>query len=538
MALQIISPFSVRLGVAGAGAMGSGIALTALLADMYVSLFDISPEVLKRASGYIETHLKRKNKSVLLGRLTLTSDLEDFKRCNFVIEAIPEDLQLKQSLFAQLDRLCPPPAILTSNTSTLAVTAIAAATGSPERVAGLHFFNPAPVLPLVEVVRAAASSEDTLRSVAEVAKLMGKTPVTTRDTPGFIVNRAARPFYGEALRLAGERAASFEDIDRIVRLGGGFKMGPFQLIDLIGVDVNLAAMQSMYEQTFGEPRYRPHPIQVQMAQQKALGCKTGRGFYSYDKEPPFEDPKTPRPGLPAGEQPEARPVYALTGSWSPGVEELIRSAGYWISSLGSVGFPSAAPQNSIALLGIGMDEDLLERVADLERNLPPQALIVCQCSDVTATELAAQMHHPERLVGFDGLFLKEGEVATLTSGSTLSPAARTAAQNFFASLGRLPVWVEDTPGLVLPRIVCMLANEAAFAAGEGVADAGGIDQAMMLGANYPRGPLSWARRIGLRQVIGTLTHLWSEYGEVRYRIAPLLRRWERLERMHTQTPIR
>jgi 3-hydroxybutyryl-CoA dehydrogenase len=498
---------------------------------MYVSLYDVAPETLERASTYIETHLARKNKAALFGRLTLTSSLEDMKRCNFVIEAIPEDLPLKQALFAQLDALCPPPSILVSNTSTLPVTAIAAATGSPERVAGMHFFNPAPVLPLVEVVRAAASSEETLHSVVEVAKLMGKTPVIARDTPGFIVNRAARPFYGEALRLAGERAASFEDIDRIVRLGGGFKMGPFQLIDLIGVDVNLAAMQSMYEQTFGEPRYRPHPIQVQMAQQKALGRKTGRGFYSYASDPPFKDPPIPRPGLPRGESAEARPVYALTGAWAPGVEELIRSAGYWISSLGSVGFPSAAPPNALALLGIGLDEELLERVADLERNLPAQALIVCQCGDVTAAELAASMRHPERLVGFDGLFLKDGLVATLTAGPTLSPQARRAAQDFFASLGRLPIWVEDTPGLALPRIVGMLANEAAFAAAEGVAEPGVIDQAMQLGVNYPQGPLAWARQLGLRQVIGVLEHLWREYGEERYRIAPLLRRWERLERM-------
>jgi 3-hydroxybutyryl-CoA dehydrogenase len=185
----------------------------------------------------------------------------------------------------------------------------------------------------------------------------------------------------------------------------------------------------------------------------------------------------------------------------------------------------------VAFLGIGVEEQLRERIADLERNLPDEALIAAQCAQVTVAELATGMRRPERLVGFDGLFLGSGQVATLSAGPTLTAPARQAAQSFFASLGRLPVWVEDTPGLVLPRIISMLVNEAAFAVGEGVAEPNVIDQAMQLGLNYPKGPLAWGRELGLRQMIGVLDHLQREYGEERYRAAPLLRRWERLERI-------
>jgi 3-hydroxybutyryl-CoA dehydrogenase len=280
LVLQFITPYSIQIGVAGAGTMGSGIALAMLLADLPVTLYDLSPAILEKAQAYIVKNLERKNRQSELSNLNLTSNLDDLHTAGIVIEAAPENLELKRELFARLDKLCPPPAILATNTSTLSVTAIAAATGTPERVAGMHFFNPAPVLPLVEVVRGPRTSADTVQTLVRLSEKLGKTAVVTRDTPGFIVNRVARPFYGEALRLLGEGAASVEKIDQVVRMGGGFRMGPFQLMDLIGIDINLAAMQSMYEQSFGEPRYRPHRIQVQMVQQNALGRKMA-WFYAY-----------------------------------------------------------------------------------------------------------------------------------------------------------------------------------------------------------------------------------------------------------------
>lgn len=529
MTIQFITPFSVRLGVVGAGTMGRGIALTALYAGMPVTLFDVAAGMLDGARTYVEGHLARKEKSSHLQHLSLTNELGDLRKANLVIEAIPEVLPLKQDLFARLDEICPAPAVLATNTSTLAVTAIAAAAKNPQRVAGMHFFNPAPVMQLVEVVRAAQSSPETIQSLVTLAERLGKTPVVVRDTPGFIVNRVARPFYGEALRLLGEGVATHEEIDQIVRLGGGFKMGPFQLMDLIGIDVNLAATQSLYEQTFGEPRYRPHHIQAQMVQEKALGRKSGRGFYTYDTEPSFSEPRLPH--LSALEaKAAAMEVYFVPGGWAPGLWELCQQSGYALVETHSTSALPISPRpNSIGLVAAGNEEQLKEELAGLERLLPARAPILCQCADVTITELSAGMRFPDRLVGFDGLFLAAGRVATLVASPGLGSQARLVAEDFLFSLGRGVIWIDDAPGLVLPRIVSMLANEAAFAAGEGVAQADQVDQAMQLGANYPIGPHAWGRQLGFGRVVAVLDHLRAEYGEERYRVAPLLRRWARLE---------
>jgi 3-hydroxybutyryl-CoA dehydrogenase len=529
MSIQIITPYSVRLAVVGGGTMGSGIALAALLAGLYVTLYDVQPEMLARAHGYIDHHLVRKGKSADLARLTTTADLDDLHKANLVIEAVPEELSLKQELFARLDAICPPPAILATNTSTLPVTAIAAAARFPRRVAGMHFFNPASVLPLVEIVRGAQTDPETIQTLVAVAEMLGKTPVVVRDTPGFIVNRVARPFYGEALRLLGEGVASHDQIDLIVRLGGGFKIGPFQLMDLIGIDVNLAATQSMYEQTFGEPRYRPHLIQAQMVQQNALGRKTGSGFYSYDPEPSFEDPPLPRPGL------RRHAVYLVAGSWAPGLEELCQQAGNAVVRLAGGAESAGTPlRGALVVIAAGAAEGLLEKLTDLDRRLPESIPILCQCADAPLSELSAGLRHLQRLVGFDGLFLAAGKLATLVASPALGPQARQAAEEFIQGLGLHAAWVAESPALVLPRIVCMLANEAAFAAGEGVAEPETIDQAMQLGVSYPKGPLAWAKELGYGKVVAVLDHLHAEYGEERYRVAPLLRRWARLESPHKE----
>jgi 3-hydroxybutyryl-CoA dehydrogenase len=518
------------IAIVGAGTMGSGIALAALAAGLTVTLYDIAPEMLERGRGYIQKHLARKRKEAALEHLALTTRLEDLAGAAVVIEAAPEDLALKQELFSQLDPICPPPAILATNTSTLSITAIAAATNSPERVGGMHFFNPAPLLPLVEVGHGAQTSEETVQALVALAGQMGKTPVVTRDTPGFIVNRVARPFYSEALRLLGEGVATHQQIDWVIQLGGGFPMGPFQLLDLIGLDINLAATQSIYEQTFHEPRYRPHWIQQQKVQQNALGRKTGRGFYDYSPDAPAIQPPAPPPIT-------ANSGMALisAGSWAPGVADLCQRAGYALSR-GDVTSPLPDLAPVVGLVVAGRSEGLREQVRRLDQVLPTHVPLLCQAADVTVGEIATGLEHPERLAGFDGLFSANGPIATLVPSPFLAKDTRAAAEAFFHSLGRYVVWIADSPALILPRVVCMLANEAAFAVGESIADGDTIDQAMTLGVNYPQGPLAWAQEIGHGRVVAVLDHLQAEYGEERYRVAPLLRRWARLDQIPAAPP--
>jgi 3-hydroxybutyryl-CoA dehydrogenase len=498
--------------------MGSGIALTALLAGLPVALHDTSPEALGRADTYLRKHLQKAGKQAALDDLRLTDQLQDLADCDVIIEAAPEDLSLKQSLFAELDRLCPPPALLATNTSTLSVTAIASATATPERIAGLHFFNPAPLMPLVEVARGAHSGPATIETLVELIEQMGKTPVITADTPGFIVNRVARPFYGEALRILGEGTAPHDQIDRIVELGAAFRMGPFRLMDLIGIDVNFAATRSMWEQTFGEPRYRPHPIQERMVQEGTLGRKTGRGFYVYET----------REAMPPLELPEARRdnsglVLVSEGSWAPGLAERLGGAGYSLreahGEIPVAGFVAAGREEGA--------RSILER---LDRGLSADVPIFCQVCDQTLAEATASVPGRGRIFGFDGLFAAQGKALSLVSPTDAFETARANAETLISGIGLRAEWIGDGAGLVLPRVMSMLANEAAFALAEGTADEDTIDLAMRLGANYPVGPLAWLRQVGAERVLRVLEHLRAVFAEERYRVAPLLRRWANEDR--------
>ncbi|MBI2620523.1 MAG: 3-hydroxybutyryl-CoA dehydrogenase [Ignavibacteriales bacterium] len=280
-----------HLGVVGAGTMGAGIAQVAALAGIDVMIYDINDTILRQALERIKADLKQgiargklstEKMAEAIPRVHPRTSLPDLHSCEFVVEAAIEDLRVKKDLFKHLDAVTKTSAVLATNTSSFSVTAIASAVRKPDRVVGMHFFNPAHIMMLVEVVRAQNTSEETIRRTFELARDLGKTPVLTKDTPGFIVNRIARPFYGEALRILGENIATHEQVDRIVRTIGGFRMGPFELMDLIGIDINFSVTQSMYDQYFGEPRYRPHPIQKRMIDSGTLGRKTGTGFYSYE----------------------------------------------------------------------------------------------------------------------------------------------------------------------------------------------------------------------------------------------------------------
>jgi len=283
-----------RIGVVGAGTMGAGIAQIAALGGYETRLHDPAPAALQAgverlrtglAKGALKGLWSKESAEAASDRIGAAASLGDLAECELVVEAAPESLELKRQLFADLAYTCGPKAILASNTSSLPIAAIAAETPRPERVVGMHFFNPPALMKLVEVVATAESDEEALAATTAVGMRMGRTPIRAKDSPGFIANRLARPFTLESLRMLADGVADAATIDRVCRLAGGFRMGPFELIDLIGLDVNLSVARSFYAQG-GEPeRWRPSAIQEQFVEEGRLGRKSGRGFYVYGDGP-------------------------------------------------------------------------------------------------------------------------------------------------------------------------------------------------------------------------------------------------------------
>jgi 3-hydroxybutyryl-CoA dehydrogenase len=353
----------------------------------------------------------------------------------------------------------------------------------------MHFFNPPALMKLVEVVAAPDSAEQALAATEEAARRMGRTPVRAADEIGFVANRCARPFSLEALRLYGDRVAEPETIDRICRIGGGFRMGPFELTDLVGVDVNLSVAKSFWEQSFHEPRWQPHPIQQRMVDSGRLGRKAGRGYYRYADAGPYraEDPK-PQPARDPGMP--GREAEDMPGSYS-GPAPTIEGTGDLADALRELAHPA---------------------------DQAPRAVLLAEGS-------LAELDEAGGAVGFHLLGpLEDATLVELTAGDFTPDEDRRAVEAFFRGLGLHTEWVGDAPGLVLGRIVCQLVNEAAFAVQRGVGSPEGIDTAMKLGFNYPRGPLEWGDQIGLDHVLAVLDAVREELGEERYRAAPLLRR--------------
>src|SRR5437763_9811098 len=335
-----MSQLPSRLGVVGAGTMGAGIAQLGCLAGLETLLHDPVPDALEHGEYSIRTGLAKgaerrrwsEDDARAAGeRLRLCEQLDDLSGCELVIEAAPERPELKRQLFEQLSEICADDAVLASNTSSILVSSLAAAAAHPENVVGMHFFNPPPLMRLLEVIAAAQTSERALAVARAVGEAMGKTVIVASDGPGFLVNRCGRPVNGEALRLLQERVATLELIDRIARLGGGFGMGPFAMMDMLGIDVGYEVARSFNDQSFGEPRWKPSILQARMVAAGALGRKTGRGWYSYEEGKPHRPDDDP-PELGGG---DGR-VVAIEGSGALAetLRERARAAGFDVRELG------------------------------------------------------------------------------------------------------------------------------------------------------------------------------------------------------------
>ncbi|MFT5505814.1 MAG: 3-hydroxybutyryl-CoA dehydrogenase [Gammaproteobacteria bacterium] len=485
------------IAVVGAGTMGIGIAQVAAAAGHPVLLYDLSEAVVvkgleKIASG-LERQVERKrmtlqDKESLLKNIRICNDLEKLAAASLVIEAIVEDISVKQKLFADLEEICDLNCIFATNTSSISVTAIGCVLDAPGRLLGMHFFNPAPIMKLVEIISGLATEPSIAEVIFDTAENWGKTAVHARNTPGFIVNRVARPFYAESLRLLQEGAADVSTIDAIVRDAGGFRMGPFELMDLIGQDINYAVTCSVHRAFYGDPRFTPSLLQQELVDGGFLGRKSGHGFYYYGDSP------TPL---------EARNYDACTPP----------------DQLSFVGesYCSELLNDMIEEAGIRIEQESGEVFSIVGDNFT-----LCQTDGRMATLRAAQ-DDVENLVLFDlALDYKLTNRIAICSADNTDPAALESVCGLFQALGKQVNLLDDVAGLCVMRTVCMLINEAADAVNQRVCSVSAVDTAMKAGLNYPLGPFAWADLISIDLVLQVLDNLVDNYGEDRYRASPLL----------------
>jgi len=495
---------SKLVGIVGAGTMGTGIAQLAAMAGHPVRLHDAEEGAAAAALDAIGQRLERElakgrldraGLDAALGRLEVAERLDGLAGAGLVIEAIVEELEAKRRLMVELERVVGADAILASNTSSISITAIAAGLAVPERALGMHFFNPAPVMALVEVVSGLATSEEVCDSAAATVEAWGKTPVRVRSTPGFIVNRVARPFYGEALRLLGEGATDAATLDAVYRECGGFAMGPLALSDLIGQDVNLAVTRTVFEAFHHDRRYEPSLIQEELVAAGRLGRKVGRGFFAYGEHAPAAGPQAlaraapPRALFVEGDVGPLWPLVALAREHGIVVERERFGRGYL----------------SVGDLAMTLTDGRLaaEHMIDADRPL----VLLDLCLDYRAAPRIA-----------------------LAWGGQLDEAAVAPVIGFFQAIGKEVSVLRDLPGLVVMRTVAMLANEAADAVHFGVATSHAIDLAMQKGLHFPKGPMAWGRDIGLDRVVQVIDNLRRLYGEDRYRVSIEFHRRATLER--------
>jgi 3-hydroxybutyryl-CoA dehydrogenase len=485
------------VGVVGAGTMGRGIAQVAAQAGFRVRLVDVKPGVAEQARDFVDKMLGRAvekgklqtdERAATMARIETASELAALAGSDLVIEAVIEDLELKQRIFADLEEICGADAVLVSNTSALPIAAIGARCARRERVAGMHFMNPVPLMKLVEVISTPFTAPEVVAVLLVLAERMNKTAIRVQDFPAFLAGNCARGFYTEALRFNQELLAPPAVIDRIVREAGGFRMGPFEVMDLVGLDVNYPASKSLFEAAFYDPRYRLTPQFRLLTEAGMLGRKTGAGFYRYDA-----DGK-------AMIEPEAAVSAALP-------------AAVWLWA-----HDSGARERLQALAATAGVE-----VAAAER--PPAGILclVAPLGEDASTTAARLGLDPAHTVAVDTLYGWD-RLRTVMAPPGADQATVAAALALLGADGTAAVRINDSPGFIMPRLQANITNLACDLCQQGIAAPDDVDLGMRLGFNFPEGPLAAGDRLGSGVMLELVQALHEFYGDDRYRPSPWLRR--------------
>ncbi|KJY82775.1 3-hydroxybutyryl-CoA dehydrogenase [Vibrio galatheae] len=487
-----------NVAVIGAGTMGAGIAQVAAQSGYQVVLFDLEKGKAAEAKATIAARLgksvakgkiSQEQKETLLEAMFCSETLADVAEADLVIEAIVENLEIKQSLFRQLEDLCKPSVILATNTSSISVTSIASALARPERCIGLHFFNPAPLMKLVEVVRGIASATDIVETGKSWVESCGKHAVITRSLPGFIVNRVARPFYAEGLRALECGVAEVQDIDTIMTQAGQFNMGPFELMDLIGHDVNYAVTKSVFDAYYQDKRFLPSLVQKELVEAGFLGRKSGRGFYDYSAD-------------------ATKPEVNIAPSCSVNVDWTLSLSGDWSQA------PTFAKWVGLPITNTQSTQPCLE--VNGVRVMPTQ----CE----TASQLSYQLEQPVVLVDYCQDY-GSSDVIAIAPAIQNTEEQTKAVIGYFQAKGKRVIVLDDYPGLIAWRTWMMLINEALDLVNQKGASLADVDVAMKSGVNYPFGPIEQGQSLGWSRVLQSIENLQAFYCEERYRPSPLLRRF-------------
>lgn len=489
----------LSISVVGAGTMGKGILQTLAQAGFKVQLYDTSQDAVMQAIEFSACMIDR---AAAKGRISAdqawkvkagmkpAKQLEDLASADIVIEAIFEDVGVKHALLAKLDTILAPDAIIASNTSSLSITAIAAGSAHPKRVAGLHFFNPVPLMKVVEVIRAVDTTDEVMETLRQLVLAFGHTPIVTGDSPGFVVNHAGRGLYTEGLRIVQEGVSDTASIDLILRESAGFRMGPFELLDMTGLDVSYPVMRKIYEQFWHEPRFRPSPLPALQVEAGYFGRKTGRGFYSY---PDGKIAYPPKAALPAIEADMPEKIWLDNSDYS--------DASFMADLrplLGDVVDNGEEPSSSSICL------------------VAPFGLDVSQCALGRGLD-------PARTLAIDPLFSPDKHLTLMTSPAT-SRLFRDATLILFDKHNLNVTSIHDSPGFVAQRVIASIINIACDIAQQNIASPTDIDLAVTLGLGYPKGPLSWGDELGAKTVLDILDAIFTRTGDPRYRASLWLRR--------------